>query len=270
MADQSQSIIRNATPLFPIGCPRSGTTLLAKVLNSHQRVLMTNETAVFLQMHDVIEKSRIGSPAGFIFGKEYNTLWADHLYQRVTELVETYYERIRELEGKGAIEYWGEKHPHHYECFDFLTALYPNARYIYIVRDPRDVACSLGKLINVDNCEGLRNWQYAAERCEALSENKDDRSLLHVRYEDFVADYTGTAERIFRWLSLDDRCEEVRSFLDANRNFDAHTLWMQEPVYADFAVQSVGRWRREFSESDLEFAETIAGDFMRRHGYPPT
>ena len=61
------SLLAGARPLFLIGSPRSGTTLLAKILNSHPRVLITNETAVFLQLDENIRKSRRGWGWGVIF-----------------------------------------------------------------------------------------------------------------------------------------------------------------------------------------------------------
>ena len=64
-----REILAVAKPLFLIGAPRSGTTMLTRILNSHARILLTNETAVLLQLADIIGKSRIGRKAGMIYGK---------------------------------------------------------------------------------------------------------------------------------------------------------------------------------------------------------
>jgi hypothetical protein len=258
--------IRGAIPLFPIGCPRSGTTLLARLLNAHPAVLVTNETAVFLQLHENIVKSREGSPAGLPYGKEYNAVWADHLAGRATALIEAFYERVRAMERKSQLRYWGDKHPHHSHCLPFIAELYPQARYVYLVRDPRDVACSIGRMASADHAEVLRSWRDMADQYEAFVQGLGPDRVLTLRYEDLVEDDQGTARRVFDWLAL-DYAPEVEAFLLGHRDIDVHTIGSAEPRQADFRVESIGRWRRELSASDIELAADVAGAFMTKHGY---
>lgn len=262
------SVISKAAPLFPIGCPRSGTTLLCNVLNSHPRILMTNETAVFLQLGYIIERSRAGYSAGILYGKEHHQLWAEHLEEQARGLIETYYEKIAQREKKKSLIYWGEKHPHHMDCFTLLTSLYPAARYIYIVRDPRDTACSIAAMNRTDRTEALRVWKIIIGKYEVFLNGLDSRFLLVIRYEDFVRDYEEAARKIFRWLGV-DYAEEVSTFLSRYRSVDANHLWMpeEEQRRADFPSQSVGRWRREFTEEEKGFAEELVSDFLQKYDY---
>jgi hypothetical protein len=64
-----EALLAGAEPLFLVGAARSGTTILAKILNSHPKILMTDETAVFLALSGLIEKSREGVSAGLWYGK---------------------------------------------------------------------------------------------------------------------------------------------------------------------------------------------------------
>jgi hypothetical protein len=264
-----RSPISEASPLFPIGCPRSGTTLLGKILNSHPNVLMTNETAVFLQIDNAITQSRLGAPAGLCYGKEYNWLWADHLSEKAGDLIESYYDKIRAYEGKERLIYWGEKHPHHYECLDFLFSSYPNARYIYIVRDPRDTACSISEVSGADRSDALRQWRTVVDIYEPFVRRFDATSVLTIHYEDFVADYERMTKHVFDWLGI-ELAPEVVSFLQKHRNVDAHSLWMppSDHIHVDFKSRSVGRWRNEFSEPERVLASEVAGDFLEQYGYP--
>ena len=100
------STLKNAKPLFLIGAPRSGTTILAKLLNAHSEVLLTNETAVFLQLNEMILKSEKGSPSGILYGKTHNRLWAHLLRRQAKEMIETFYAQVLLHEEKGSVKYW--------------------------------------------------------------------------------------------------------------------------------------------------------------------
>lgn len=262
----SANPLDTAVPLFPLGSPRSGTTLLARLLNAHPQILMTNETAVFLMLHENIAKSRIGVQAGLLYGKQYHQLWADHLAQNVKPLVESYYEKIRREAGKGGLRYWGDKHPHHHRCLDFLAELYPNACYVYIVRDPRDTACSIAEMRGVGFRQALGTWRKFADGFEHFTNAVPAARLGRLRYEWLVADYEGEARRLFDWLGLDyDR--RVERFLAKYRHVDMHTSLTGRAAKTDFGQKSVGRWRREISPEDQGYADEAAGDYLDRYGY---
>ena len=86
---------------------------------------MTNETAVFLMLAYNIRHSRIGFRAGLLYGKEHHRLWADYLAQQAGPLIERFYGRICVQLKKVSVRYWGEKHPHHSDCFDFIARFIP-------------------------------------------------------------------------------------------------------------------------------------------------
>ncbi len=256
-----------AIPLFLLGSPRSGTTLLARILNAHPAVLMTNESAVFLQLNDNIVKSRRGVRAGLLYGKTYNDLWAEHLAENARRLIESYYEKICQAEGKERLRYWGEKHPHHSDCLPFLEALYPDAKYLYIVRDPRDTACSIAEMTQVEFTRALGNWRKFTDKYEGFFQSLGADRRFCLRYEDLVANYSGLTEKILDWLGL-DIAEAVSLFLANFRDVDAHAIRAVRLQRQDFQKTSVGRWKRELSEGDRQLAVEVAGDFMDRYGYP--
>jgi hypothetical protein len=252
-------------PLFVIGCARSGTTLVAKILDAHPDVLMTNETAVFLMLAHIIENSRIGYAAGILYGKEHSHLWAEHLMQNARSLIEGYYDRIRTESKKRYVRYWGEKHPHHSECFDFINALYPAAKYIYVIRDPRDAACSIADMNRIDFAEGLAIWKTMSDANEAFVSRLRPQRVWRVRYEDLVNDYLSVTEQMLGWLGL--QAAPVADYVAKIANLDAHTLLQSKPRKADFRASSVSRWRRQLSAAQQRFAVELVGDFLQQYGY---
>ena len=108
-AESLGSALSCARPLFLIGCPRSGTTFTTRLLNSHPRLLLTNESAVFMLLDDIIKKSGKGIASGILYGKDYHTLLSSLMSDNYRRLIESFYSRIAGVEGRAKLDYWGEK-----------------------------------------------------------------------------------------------------------------------------------------------------------------
>lgn len=164
------------------------------------------------------------------------------------------------------MRYCGEKHPHHSNCLGFISRLYPEARYIYLVRDPRDTALSFAKMLGISFMEGLQGWKLFTGNYEPFVAMMPDDRLLVLRYEDLVADYCDGARRLFAWLNL-PYAVEVENFLVQYRNVDAHSLLAPEPQGVDFPAQSVGRWRHKLTDGEKAYARELVGDYLDKYGY---
>jgi len=261
-----QSALSGAKPLFLIGAPRSGTTLLTRILNAHPELLLTNETAIFLQLNEMVSKSRIGVKAGILYGKQHHTLWADHLNEQVLALVDRYYSKIATIEGKKELKYWGEKHPHLNRCLEFIAEHYPNARFIYVVRDPRDSACSISEMNKTEIQKTLKNWGKFTQRYEHFLATLTPKNVIVVRYEDVVANYEGETERVLDWLGLDMH-PNVKKYIRKNKNVDSHKVEALVRVKHNFAEKSVGRWKKELTEDEKNYASHLLGQYMEKFGY---
>jgi hypothetical protein len=259
--------LQNAVPLFIIGPPRSGTTLLTKVLNAHPQIMLTYESAVFLLLNKLIEDARVGEKAGFFYGKEYHEEWSQFLAEHAQALIEGFYARVLHIQNRQEIRYWGDKHPHHEACMDFLDRLYPAARYIYILRDPRDTACSIAAMNKISFVEALDIWKRISTDYEDALIFLSPEQVYGVRYEQIVEDYTGRIDDILQWLQV-PASAELQTFLEKYREFDVHRLAAGDRQKKDFTRQSVGRWQQELSDQDKAWADDLVGDFLDRYGYP--
>ena len=263
-----QARLAGARPLFLIGAPRSGTTILSNLLNAHAEVLLTNETAVFVQLNAVIEKSRKCAREGIPFGRTYRDLWAANLRERSKRLIESYYERIAAHENRESIKYWGEKHPHLHTCLHYISELYPDAIYIYAVRDPRDVACSMAQMNGVAVDRAVENCLRFIGKYEPFVASLTPGRVKVVRYEDLVVDYESVLSDTLRVLGLNlDEASKVYLRMHANR--DAHTPDQHPARDVDFSKRSVKRWTRDMSKDEQSDAWTKFNGFMIRHGYRP-
>lgn len=264
-----------AAPLFLIGPPRSGTTLVSKILDAHPRLLTTNETAVFLQVAQQVRRSRGGAPKhGLVYGKQYHRKWADYLDEQAPELIEGFFARLAEEKGKADLLYWGEKHPHFSDCLDFLERHWPTARYVWIVRDPRDSACSIADMRDKPFREALELWKRFVDTYEEFMAGLPPERLTSIRYEDLVADYEGETRRLLEELGVpwDDA---VGDHIARFRDVDAHHLapgvvqgLRRKVQRRDFAETAVARHLRDCSPEDLAFADDVVGAQLDRWGYP--
>lgn len=258
----NQRLVDGARPLFLIGCPRSGTTFAANLVNAHPEVLLTSETAAFMLLDDVIKRSDAGIRSGITYGKQYNKLLSSMLSDSYRLLLETFYERIAREQKRDYLSYWGEKHPHLHDCIERIDAVFPDACYIYLVRDPRDSTCSIAEMVSVDYLSAIGNWKTFADAYESFVDGLAPERVLTVRYEDMVGDYYGAAERIFDWLDL-PVAAEVLAFLHRSKSVDAHATGRRR----DFAKVSRGRWQQRLKKEELIATRALVGDFMDKYSY---
>lgn len=288
--------ISKATPLFLLGSPRSGTTILTRILNAHPKVLLTDETSVILQLSDIVSKSKLGRKSGIVFGRSYSTLWSEHLSSKARYLIETYYERIRELENKSDVLFWGDKHPHHStkNCLNFIDSLFPESCFIYIVRDPRDVALSISKMNKVAFKDALTTWKKFADQYESYFEKKAKGEYFLSIYEELAGNYQEKTKGILTWLGI-PYVDEVDRFINEFKGVDVHKVskkqWNDDigldtsdpgnkikstikklvgtkvKTDIDFSNSSVQKWKRELSRQEKKYAAKFAKNYLEKYGY---
>lgn len=258
-------IISKSAPLFVLGAARSGTTILAKILNSHPRILLTDETAVFLALSGLIANSREGVTAGLWYGKTYNSLWADLIASKSRELVLEFYERIAQAEGKENLLFWGDKHPQYCNCLDFILEIFPNARFVFLAREPRDVAVSLAEMNKLVFREGIEAVKVFFDRYHTFFAAHPELPLFMLKYEDLVNDYLKATQSVLGWLGL-AMDSQVETFIRQRASLDAHGPMLAGETSKDFS-RSVGRWRNVFGQEDEALARSLLGDVLTRYGY---
>jgi hypothetical protein len=160
--------------------------------------------------------------------------------------------------------------------FPWILERFPKARVVHIIRDGRDVACSLRhhpKRIRVGDRYVPSNINRPIRSCidhwtqyvgAGLALRGDER-YLEVRYEDLVADYEGTMRRLCEHCRVDWsdevlRREEIQS---ERRDLEIVNPEVRTPLYHS----SVGRWRRDLSEAEQRIVVNRAGGLLRTLGY---
>ena len=143
-------------------------------------------------------------------------------------------------------------------------------RMINLVRDPRDIVSSVRAFDakrgyhGFGRAEGQSDRAYLTAFLEAIRTNLDrmqrraaEFDHVWLRYEDVVTDLDGTARRLSDWLAVE---LDPAAGAPAGRAYRRHAT-------TTTPEESIGRWRNDLSDDDLEEVERVLGDRLRTHGY---
>lgn len=186
---------------------------------------------------------------------------------RVRDLADLVYGR--HLKGSGKVR-WGDKTPPYVKIIPQLCRLFPGARFIYLVRDGRDVTKSIQKLMMY----GMTVRQNSIEWTEANRwEHKwavsgyADR-ILPVRYEDLVLDPEPTLRGICEFIGEQYEPQMLAWQDSIERTLPARERHIHTKLTRNMHRDDVERWRREMNASELFVAEALMGRDLRQFGYP--
>lgn len=264
-------------PFFIVGSARSGTTLLRVILNAHSEVAVPPESRFVTELwngsdevdpEDFIE--RLASHRQFqgwsldpdLVRRELGG--GDHItYARAVE--GTYFAYMR-AHGKTR---WGDKTPRYVLKLPFLARLFPDARFVHLIRDGRNVALSYAKVPF-----GPKTAPKAAavwsERI--MTGVRDGRPLgperyLELRYEDLVEDPERRTRELCDFLSLNFE----PSMLDYTEKVD-EMVFEKASTYNPHVFEKpkagVRSWETEMPESHVKLFEAVAGETLEMFGYP--
>lgn len=247
-------------PIFIVGMPRSGTTLVEQILAGHPEVLAGGEQST---MPDGVVRL-MSSDARYT--PEVEALNAGQL----AELARYYLDHLPD--GADTAKRVTDKLPANVRYLPLIARLFPNARFILCHRHPMDITWSIFKHGFADNIAfstSLANiahtltmvWDFMDHWLQQSPEN-----ALEVCYEQLVRDFEPGARRIvaFAGLEWDAACLEPHK---VDRTVRTASLWqVRQPVFSS----SIGAWRnyaQELAETEATLAETIAA-YEARFGPP--
>jgi hypothetical protein len=265
-------------PIFIVGCPRSGTTLLRDLLRSHPRITFPLESRVLPALYraygdpaDAAQARRIAADlleSWDIATWRLNLDPADLEHHRsFAELTAHLYETWAARESKPR---WGDKTPLYVLELDVVFALFPHAQVINIVRDGRDVALSLMRQPwgPTNPYTAALMWRRAVAAGRRAAALMPSSACLDVRYEQLLASPEAELQRICRFL--DERFDPA--MLTPSRLPTPSGRPNPWPAHREASVDpsNSGHWRQALSQVDRVVFESVAGDELTRAGYPPS
>jgi len=276
---------RSRAPVFVVGCPRSGTTLLYHMLLSAGNFAMYRAES---QVFNVLEP-RFGDLNKASHREKLLQAWCGSaLFSKTGLGVEEVKERVmRQCRNGGDflslvmqamaqqqnVERWADSTPEHVLYLDRIKETIPDALAIHMIRDGRDVALSLQKQawIRPFPWDRAKSLEVAALYWEWIVEDgrKFGRGLggdyVEIHYEDLVQNPREVLARLSRFVEQDldyDRISKVGvgAVSHPNSSFAAET------EVGEFTP--VERWRNSLDVRQVAVLDELIGDTLQELGYP--
>lgn len=287
---QSRASDLSCRPFFIVTAGRSGSTLLRAIINQDPTVIVPPESHVLGQLTRkfkrcfrflpweyvvrlVISEFEMQDP-GFSFWKLdmqkfYPRALALPRRQRslakLVDMVYVYYLEDKKPEASR----WGDKSIRNALYLPQIDSLFPDARYVVLIRDGRDVALSLVKAdtTTVTDVERAADyWLRSVTKARRFAQRLDPSRHLEIFYEDLVSEPEPVVRRLYEFLDLEFGPEalefagNVDSLGDANRQIHRN---LKKPI----STASVGKWRRELSEEKRSAVEALLRDELLELDY---
>jgi tetratricopeptide (TPR) repeat protein len=231
----------DVAPIFIIGLPRSGSTLIEQILASHSQVEATHELPEGGRLVRFIDRQRIG-------GKTYPDAVAGFSAAALSEIGQRYDRETRRY--RSGQPRFIDKMPNNFATVGLLALAMPNARFINARRDPRDTCLSCykqlfarGQSFTYDLME-LGDYYLEYRRMIDHWHAVLPGRVLDVHYEAVVADLEGQARRLLEFCGLpwEEAC--LRYYATERAVRTASSEQVRRPIYGD----AIGVWRRYETE----------------------
>ncbi|MEQ8240221.1 MAG: sulfotransferase [Cyclobacteriaceae bacterium] len=261
-------------PFFVFGSGRNGSTLLNRILNQHSKLSLPSEQNFlgqsiikyklynFLNWRDLMKV--IG---GELYVEDGVHTWdkfdrrvlSDLIYLKERSLQKAIDHVYRSTFSDTSKVYWGDTTPQNSRYIKEISSVFPQAKYVFLVRHPLDVVASyksgtaeaFGDLVKVENAASF--WK---QTVKIYNNMKDSSNLMLVRYEDLVNDPSNYLKALTEFLGVDFE-DRMLSYPSATFSSALH----QEPQHSNLKknifTSSVGNWKSVLSPQEVDHINRI-------------
>lgn len=281
--------VEGMADVFPffVGSGRSGTTLFRNVFDAHPKLAVMHEghfigaMARMRRRYESSEGVEIGVFMRDLFNNDnfrrqgltrpaVEEALAAKAPQRLSDAIRTVLEAYAAAHDK---PYYGDKTPGYVAQISELAAMFPDAKFVHIIRDGRDVGMSYLERDEwgpATMAEAALYWRSRVGRGRKAGSALGAGRYREVRYEDMVEDPEGTVMGLCRFLGLEydmammEYHHRGREFAASTKHPEAFS-GLAKPV-----TKGMRDWRTEMDPDDVALFETIAGDLLAELGYDVT
>jgi hypothetical protein len=279
---EPDGMARRDRPILIFGAPRSGTSLLSRLLNAHSRIAIPFESHLFNQWLGRLphygdlsrrdnQRQLISDIVTFGVVRDWRPIPDPEDVLARTDgpgfaaVSRAFMDWAAETQGKPR---WGEKTPHHTLLHREVLDAWNDPLVVVIERDPRDVALSWKQARFGGNhvLPFARAWDRYVAACEEVRRKLGPDRVFDVRYEALVSSPRKTLTDLM--IFLDEEFEERQlSFHQSGEVWKTDNR-NQERLQTPISNRSVGLWKSSLSPREVRLIESVAGKAMERRRYP--
>jgi Sulfotransferase family len=269
---QYQSIKDNwidIPPVFIVGCPRSGTTLLRLMLSAHSRISISSEGAYIYHLRSTLRSyGDLSDPRQlkalheellplletekFLSIPSFDQLlgWVARFGTDLQSIITFYGTWEARAAGKERLTWWGDNAPYHVYHVPFFNYLFPTSKLILVIRDPRDVYASSKAALDYDVHTAIGAWEKALLDGVLAKSYLGSERVRQIKYEDLVMAPRARLQDLCAFLGV-----EYEEAMSIYHNSDAakavakldHHKNLLRPVFDS----SVGRYRQILTQEEI-------------------
>lgn len=272
--------LTSAKPIFIVGCPRSGTTLLASRLDQHSQIAVTPESHFFeilsnywlIKAKYPLTKRGIGD---FLLKSRMKDLQIDidvfmklfiHTAQDYINIFDICMTLYRQNAQK---KYWCEKSPQHLKYLKYIYHYYPHAKVICILRDGRDVALSLSRApwrernLAISSME----WNEYVDLYLKAKSMFSKENFFDIKFETLVQNPGQSLKSVCHFLQIDF---EPNMLAIPEEKPNLIPLWemkWKENVMKPFDRKITGKWEDQATEFQKKLMHSIMQTNLQKLKY---
>lgn len=270
-------------PVFLLGFQRSGTTLLRLLLDAHSSLAIPFESFVLIDfwrrrstygdlctleqrarlVEDLIRAKGISSWNPRVSRIDID-LESCTSYAATIDALFTAYARHC---GKTR---WGDKTPSYTSDFHILNLLFPEARFVHLIRDGRDAALSLVRQPwgPSDFPSALRKWNEVVGWARKMGAMLPSARYLEIRYEDLIADPESVLRSVTSFVGLEYEPQMLQAHARVHETMPSRSMGVHRHLAHPVDPQLAEQWRDGLSRSEQALAVKLAGPLLEELGYP--
>ncbi|CAH6905214.1 conserved hypothetical protein [Vibrio chagasii] len=274
---------------YIVGCGRSGNTLLRRLLQEKYSIYIPGETYVIpetvaaliknngLEWNEIVDislaKLDYHEEMKHIYDGRINEfaqqakMWAekDHALGKLYKELYLWMAREKGVE----CEFVGDKTPLNTLYLGLIKYMHPNAKFIYIVRDPIDVCYSYVESgLNHDYKSAAMRWKQSVYAWEEFKKSNRASNMYMLKYEDLVHEPERVTTEIGKKFGFPTRNEMVvESGYSRTKYGDVEALRHHSNVLNPPSTKSIGKGRNNIKEYDLKIVKHVLGDSITGQGY---
>ncbi len=289
------------TPFFVIGNPRSGTSLLRLMLNSHPQICIppecgfiewwhekysgwkksnaSNRKKVDEYVNDVLSSKKMET--WYIKKEELKNNILFYKPENYADLCAIVCLTFAQLKNKPGLKRWGDKNNYYIQKIDTLRTIFKDSQFILIIRDGRDVACSYRNIQKLETASVYKpklpykideiafEWLTNNQHVLAFFEILPSRQKYILKYEKLITDAESELKKICSFLEINFNKEMLDYFLHnkKNREEPLELLDWKKKTLEEPDEKNAGKYKKELTAEEIKMFDSIAAPLLRQFEY---
>lgn len=284
----------NISPIFIIGNPRSGTTLLRLLLNAHSKIIIPpeagfafwlypkykdfNYTKTALYFEDMKKTKKISNwNINWISLENYISEAHPNNYQELINHIYLYYA----TKANKPVKYWGDKNNFYLNFIKEIKEVFPNALFIHIIRDGRNIACSYKKLnsqsIKSPDAPKLSNnikeiaheWKTNIQTIQSSFNSFKYENVYEVKLEDITSNPITEISKIMNFIGEPFEESMLDYYKDSKQSDVIPSQYLQWKRKNTLPIQNetINKYTSILSVEDINIFNSITKDILKAYNY---